>query len=50
VYRGFESLADFEAEIGLLRAEHDLSGTREPDKPDKPGIPGGPRHADNAVL
>lgn len=25
VYRGFESLADFEAEIGLLRAERDLA-------------------------
>ncbi len=25
VYRGFESLSDFEAEIGLLRAERDLT-------------------------
>ena len=32
VYRGFESLADFEAEIGLLRAERDLSAPRS--KPD----------------
>ena len=26
VYRAFEDLADFEAEIALLRAEHDLAG------------------------
>jgi transcriptional repressor NrdR len=26
VYRGFESLADFEAEITLLRAEHEPTG------------------------
>jgi transcriptional repressor NrdR len=25
VYRGFESMADFEAEIGLLRAERDVA-------------------------
>ena len=33
VYRAFEGLADFEAEIALLRAEHDLDGagpTAEP--------------------
>jgi transcriptional repressor NrdR len=27
VYRGFESLEDFEAEIALLRAEHDATAT-----------------------
>ena len=30
VYRGFESLEDFEAEIALLRAEHDATGTEPP--------------------
>ena len=27
VYRGFESMADFEAEIALLRAERDVAAT-----------------------
>ena len=30
VYRGFESLADFEAEIALLRAEHDAAAEPAP--------------------
>jgi transcriptional repressor NrdR len=30
VYRGFESLADFEAEIGLLRAERELTSADPP--------------------
>jgi transcriptional repressor NrdR len=30
VYRGFESLEDFEAEIALLRAEHDATATEPP--------------------
>jgi transcriptional repressor NrdR len=29
VYRGFESMADFEAEIALLRAEHDVAAPFE---------------------
>ena len=52
VYRAFESLADFEDAITLLRAERDAAGTvrgiagPDPDQPDPardPGIPG-PRH------
>lgn len=36
VYRGFESLADFEAEITLLRAEHDPLGAEPPPAPVRP--------------
>mgnify|MGYP003376795571 CR=1 FL=1 len=52
VYRAFESLADFEDAITLLRAERDAAGTprgsaeSDADPPDTardPGIPG-PRH------
>ena len=32
VYRSFESLADFEAEIALLRAEHDPVGIEPPQR------------------
>jgi transcriptional repressor NrdR len=37
VYRGFESLADFEAEIGLLRAERDLALTGDQSGPPRGG-------------
>jgi transcriptional repressor NrdR len=33
VYRSFESLADFEGEIALLRAEHELASPAESDAP-----------------
>ena len=36
VYRSFESLADFEGEIAILRAEHDLGSTR-PDSDSESG-------------
>ena len=38
VYRGFDSLADFEAEITLLRAEHEPTGT-EPTGSEPLGTP-----------
>jgi transcriptional repressor NrdR len=46
VYRGFESLADFEAEIATLRSERDRAWRRddadEPGNTSNTGEPGGP--------
>lgn len=44
VYRGFESLADFEAEIAALRADH-AGRTREPVPPGASGPSGDPDSA-----
>jgi transcriptional repressor NrdR len=38
VYRGFESLADFEAEIALLKADRDGPADRQPALPEDPPL------------
>jgi transcriptional repressor NrdR len=42
VYRGFDSLADFESEIALLRAEHDLATDADDDHREPESADAGP--------
>ena len=51
VYRGFESLADFEAEIALLRAEQAVAEGPQPVGGPEPGRAGGhaAQHADSGT-